>query len=158
MLSYQTKARLESLHRFFCNTTECLTEEDSRFAPNEGMHTVAQHVAEVAHTIDWFVDGAFGDKGFDLDFEAGQRKIMGFKSLTKARRKLDKAIERAVKAVEGKTDEELLRLLPAESPMEGQPIQTVFWAITDHTAHHRGALAVYARLLGKSPRIPYLDE
>jgi uncharacterized damage-inducible protein DinB len=158
MLSSQIIARLESIHQFFSNATECLAEEDSKFSPKEGMHTVAQHVAEVAHTIDWFVEGAFGDKGFDLDFDAGQKKIMGFKSLTKARRKLDKAIDRAVKAVEGKTDGELLRLLPAESPMEGQPIETVFWAITDHTAHHRGVLAVYARLLGKSPRIPYLDE
>ncbi|RXE95553.1 DinB family protein [Pseudoalteromonas phenolica] len=27
----------------------------------------------------------------------------------------------------------------------------------DHTAHHRGALAQYARLLGHSPKIPYFD-
>ena len=158
MLSSQITARLESLYQFFCNTTECLAEDDSRFAPKEGMYTVAQHVAEVAHTIDWFVEGALGDKGFDLDFEAGQKKIMSFKSLTKARKRLKEAIDKAVKAVEGKSDEELLRPLPADSPMQGQPIETVFWAITDHTAHHRGALAVYARLLGKSPRIPYLDE
>ncbi len=28
-------------------------------------------------------------------------------------------------------------------------------AITDHTSHHRGALSVYARLLGKVPAMPY---
>ncbi len=28
---------------------------------------------------------------------------------------------------------------------------------SSHTAHHRGALAVYARLLGKVPAMPYMD-
>jgi hypothetical protein len=28
---------------------------------------------------------------------------------------------------------------------------------TDHTAHHRGALTVYSRLLGKVPKMPYAD-
>jgi len=28
-------------------------------------------------------------------------------------------------------------------------------AIVDHTAHHRGALSVYARLPGKVPMMPY---
>ncbi len=158
MLSSQITARLKSTHKFFSNTTACLAEEDSVFAPKEGMHTVAQHVAEVAHTIDWFVEGAFGTKGFDMDFEAGQEKIMGCKSLTEARRRLNEAVDKAVKALEGKSDKELLKPLPAESHMEGQPTETIFWAMTDHTAHHRGALAVYARLLGKTPKIPYLDE
>ncbi len=158
MLSSQITARLKAILQFFSNTTECLTEEDSVFAPSEGMYTVAQHVAEVAHTIDWFVEGAFGTKGFDMDFEAGKKKYMSYTSLEQARKYLKEAVDRAVKAVEGKSDEELLKPLPAESHMEGQPIETIFWAMTDHTAHHRGALAVYARLLGKTPKIPYLDE
>lgn len=157
MLSEKIIARLKSLHQFFSNTTECLAEEDSVFAPGEGMHTVAQHMAEVAHTIDWFVEGAFGTEGFDMDFEAGRRKIMGCQSLNEARRRLNEAVEKAVKFVEGKTDDELRKPLPAESHMEGQPTETIFWAITDHTAHHRGALAVYARLLGKTPKMPYTD-
>ena len=28
--------------------------------------------------------------------------------------------------------------------------------LVDHTAHHRGALAVYARLVGKTPSMPYM--
>ncbi|MCF8432232.1 MAG: DinB family protein [Melioribacteraceae bacterium] len=31
----------------------------------------------------------------------------------------------------------------------------VVGAIADHSAHHRGALAVYARLAGKVPKMPY---
>ena len=126
MLSSQITARLESLHQFFSNTTECLAEEDSKFAPKESMHTVAQHVAEAAHTIDWFLEGAFGDKCFDLDFEAGHKKIMGFRSLTKARKLLKKAIDRAVKAVEGKTDEELLKFLPVQISHAGPANRNCF--------------------------------
>jgi uncharacterized damage-inducible protein DinB len=33
----------------------------------------------------------------------------------------------------------------------------IFGAITDHTAHHRGALTVYARLAGAVPPMPYAD-
>jgi len=37
------------------------------------------------------------------------------------------------------------------------PRLVVIGAISDHTAHHRGALTVYARLLGKEPKMPYMD-
>jgi uncharacterized damage-inducible protein DinB len=33
----------------------------------------------------------------------------------------------------------------------------IFGAITDHTAHHRGALTVYARLNGIVPPMPYME-
>jgi uncharacterized damage-inducible protein DinB len=41
--------------------------------------------------------------------------------------------------------------------MTGAPKMAVVGAIGDHTAHHRGALAVYARLLGKEPKMPYAN-
>ena len=34
-------------------------------------------------------------------------------------------------------------------------IGSVIGALADHTAHHRGALAVYARMVGKEPKMPY---
>jgi uncharacterized damage-inducible protein DinB len=40
--------------------------------------------------------------------------------------------------------------------MGGLPRQCIVGAISDHTAHHRGALGVYARLLGRVPAMPYL--
>jgi uncharacterized damage-inducible protein DinB len=40
--------------------------------------------------------------------------------------------------------------------MSGQPKFMVIKELTDHTSHHRGALAVYARLLGRQPDQPYL--
>jgi uncharacterized damage-inducible protein DinB len=46
----------------------------------------------------------------------------------------------------------------ADGPiMGGAPRMAIFGAITDHTAHHRGALTVYARLGGAVPPMPYAD-
>jgi len=39
--------------------------------------------------------------------------------------------------------------------MKGAPKMSIVYALADHTAHHRGALSVYARLLGKKPQMPY---
>ena len=36
-----------------------------------------------------------------------------------------------------------------------EPRLGVVSGIVDHTAHHRGSLAVYARLRGKVPPMPY---
>ena len=39
----------------------------------------------------------------------------------------------------------------------GAPRSAIIPAMADHTAHHRGALTVYARLCGKTPSMPYGD-
>jgi uncharacterized damage-inducible protein DinB len=41
--------------------------------------------------------------------------------------------------------------------MGGLPKHAIWTAVLDHTAHHRGALTVYSRLLGKVPAMPYMD-
>ena len=51
-------AQLDLAQEYFDRSTGSLTEEDSAFAPAEGLLTVAQHVAHAAHTIDWFFAGA----------------------------------------------------------------------------------------------------
>lgn len=43
----------------------------------------------------------------------------------------------------------------AENPILSGPVHHVVAAIVDHTAHHRGALTVYARLRGQVPAMPY---
>ena len=45
--------------------------------------------------------------------------------------------------------------IPKDNIMGGAPRGAAVDAITDHTAHHRGALAVYARLADKEPPMPY---
>ncbi len=45
--------------------------------------------------------------------------------------------------------------LPEGPVMGGAPRMAIISAIEEHTAHHRGALSVYSRLLGLGPPVPY---
>lgn len=112
-------------------------------------------MASVALTIDWFIEGAFGEEGFELDFEKHLVEIKEVSSLTEARTMQAAAFARAEEVVGDKSDEELSEPLPEGPIMAGAPRLAVFSAIADHNAHHRGALTVYARLLGKTPAMPY---
>jgi uncharacterized damage-inducible protein DinB len=132
-----------------------LEEADSQFAPHEGMMTVAQQVAHAAQTLDWFIQGATRPEGFDLDFAAHAKEVAAVTSLAAARVWMDKAYAHAVAFLRSQTPEELARPLPAGPVMGGQPVTDIVWAMVEHTAHHRGALTVYSRMLGKVPVMPY---
>jgi uncharacterized damage-inducible protein DinB len=134
-----------------------LTEDDSTYAPVEGVYTAAQHVAHVAQTIDWFFDGAFRPEGFDMDFEAHDRAVRTVNSLAQARASLARTVEQARRTIAARSEEEWQQPLPEGPVMGGLPRAAIFGGITDHTAHHRGALTVYARLRGKVPPMPYMD-
>lgn len=148
--------QLKSASEFFKRSTSCLSEEDSGFSPAEGTFTVVNQVAHVAQTIDWFMDGMFSRKGFDLDFEAHAKRMMTCTSLTAAREWFDRSIQSAIDTINNKTDQELLQPMPEGPVMGGAPRTAVLGGIVDHTAHHRGALTVYSRLLGKVPPMPYM--
>jgi uncharacterized damage-inducible protein DinB len=119
------------------------------------MMTVAQQVAHTAQTIEWFLDGASRPEGFDLDFAEHAKALAEVRSLTEARNRLDNAFVRAVDFLRGKTPEDLARPLPPGPVMGGRPVFEIIGAMVEHTAHHRGALTVYSRLLGKVPPMPY---
>jgi uncharacterized damage-inducible protein DinB len=121
------------------------------------MFTVAAVVAHVAQTIDWFVAGAFAEGGFDMDFERMDKEVRGVASLAEARAWFAKSVAAAKAAVEGRSMEEWSAPLPPGPIMGGLPRFAIFGALTDHTAHHRGALTVYSRLLGKVPPMPYME-
>lgn len=148
---------LSSAHDFFTRSTRNLTEAHSGFAPAPGMMTLAQQVAHAAHTIDWFMEGAFRPQGFDVNFEEHAKQVAAVTSLAAARAWFDKAIASAKATVATKTDADLMVPLPKDGIMGGAPRFAVFSALTDHTAHHRGALTVYARLQGVVPPMPYMD-
>ena len=156
-LAQQALTDLKSAHEFFNRSTRNLTEAHSSFAPAEGMMTAAQQVAHVAHTIDWFMEGAFRPEGFDVNWEE-QAKITGAcTSLAEARAWFERAVANGLAKVEVLNDADLLAPI-AEGPiMGGVPRIAIFGAITDHTAHHRGALTVYARLNGIVPPMPYME-
>lgn len=145
---------LANVKRCFETTISCLDEADSGFAPSEDVFTVAGHVAHTAQTVDWFVEGVFGD-GWDMDFERHLEEVREFTSLADARKYLDDAFARVIAVVGAASDEELASPIPDRRIMAGAPRSAITQGIADHSAHHRGALSVYARLLGKVPPMPY---
>lgn len=148
---------LSAVKEYFDRSTRALTEEDSGFAPAEGMWTAAQQVAHVAQTIEWFVEGAFAPGGFSMDWEAMGKEVEATNSLAAARAWLDRAVATAHAKIEAASDEEWAQPLPPGPIMGGMPRFVIFGSISDHSAHHRGALTVYARLRGKVPPMPYME-
>ena len=145
---------LESTHKFFKTTLSIFTPEDEAFAPFPELYTVAGHVAHAADSIDWFIEGAFGD-GWDMEFDASIAKAKAVTSLDEAKEWLDRAFANAIAVIGAASDETLFEPIPDPRIMGGAPRAAVVSGIVDHTAHHRGSLAVYARLVGKEPMMPY---
>ena len=155
-LSENCIAELANAERFFNTSTKELTEDMSAFTPAEGMMTAAQQVAHNAQVIDWFMEGAFRPEGFDMDFDGQTARVSKVTSLAAAREWFAKSIGDAKALLGSKSDGELMSPLADGPIMGGAPRMAIMSAITDHTAHHRGALTVYTRLQGKVPPMPYM--
>jgi uncharacterized damage-inducible protein DinB len=150
--------QLKSTREWFDRSTRCLTEDDSAFAPSEGMFTTAQQVAHVAWTVNWFLDGAFRNaEGFDLDFDKEKAALAKVTSLAEARGQVEQAFADAEEEIGKRSAAELAEPLPPGPVMGGAPRGTIVGAIGDHTSHHRGALTVYSRLRGHTPPMPYME-
>ena len=152
---YYFANQLVASQDFFERSTRVLDEADSGFRPREGMMTVAQQVAHTAQTLDWFIEGAFRPEGYDLDFAKHAQALEAVTSLAAARQMLKAAYANAIQVLRSRSAEDLARPLPPGPIMGGQPISDIVWAMVEHTAHHRGALTVYSRELGKVPPMPY---
>lgn len=148
----QVKDSIEFLER----SASCLTEDDATFKPTEDSMTVAQQLAHIGHTVDWFLQGVFGE-GFDLDFEAHAKVILGHDKLAPAMQLARDAHGRLSERLRKATPEELEGPIPPGPIMGGLPRRWVIYALLDHTAHHRGALTVYSRLRGHTPKMPYME-
>ena len=59
--------------------------------------------------------------------------------------------------LEGLSSEELNQLMPDNPFFGAVPRFEVLASAADHTAHHRGALGVYLRLLGIAPTMVYSE-
>jgi uncharacterized damage-inducible protein DinB len=90
-----------------------------------------------------------------LEIEEQAKDLAAVTSLTAARQMLDAAYANAIHFLRSGSPEDLARPLPPGPVMGGQPITDIVWAMVEHTAHHRGALTVYSRQLGKVPPMPY---
>jgi uncharacterized damage-inducible protein DinB len=78
-------------------------------------------------------------------------------SLSAARAWVERACAAAKAGIEAHSDADWMAQLAPGPIMGGQPRFVIFGALTDHSAHHRGALTVYSRLLGKVPPMPYME-
>ncbi len=145
---------LESTRKFFLTTLSIFVEADSHFAPHPEMYTVAGQVAHTAITVDWFMAGGFGS-GWDENYDEHIRQAKAVTSLAAAKAMLVTAIDRAIATVTSASTDTMREPIPNDVIMHGAPRASVISGIADHTAHHRGSLAVYARLLGKVAPMPY---
>jgi len=148
---------LRASKEYFDRSSRCLQEEHSKFAPAEGMYTVAQQVAHAAQAVEWCVEGAFRPEGFDMDMEKAHAEVTRVTSLAEARAWMDRAYAKSMERIGSSTMEELQQLLPPGPVMGAVPRAAVVAATCEHTAHHRGALAVYSRLCGLKPPMPYME-
>jgi uncharacterized damage-inducible protein DinB len=146
---------LQSIQTFFEKTVSCFQPGDGGFAPKEGMFTVAQHIAHAAQTVEWFMEGAFRPQGMEMDFAALEAEVRQIESLEDAMAWWRSALQEAHAALEGSAPEAWDEPIRGHL-MAGMPRRSILGGLNDHTAHHRGALAVYARLLGREPPMPYM--
>ena len=148
---------IKSSQEFFERSTRVLSESDSEFRPANESFTVAQQVAHVAHTIHWFLDGALSSEGFDLNFAEHSAILQKVTSLQQARAQLNRAYETLIGKVQSMSEQELTAPMADSPVMGGEPRYEAFLGLIEHTAHHRGALTVYTRLLNKAPLMPYME-
>ena len=145
---------LRATLKFFETTLSVFEPGDAGFAPSPEMYTVSGHVAHAAGSVDWFIEGAFGE-GWNMDFDADIAEAKAVTSLEEATSWLHRAFGNAIAVVGEASDDVLFAAIPDTRIMDGAPRAAVVSGIVDHTAHHRGSLAVYARLIGKVPPMPY---
>jgi uncharacterized damage-inducible protein DinB len=146
---------LAKQQEFFVRGTACFRPQDAGYAPQPGLFTVAGQIAHAAMTVDWFIAGAFSPAGFDMDFPAHERAARAVIALDDAFARFKTGYDAAVARFAAASMAELQAPIAAGPIMGGAPRLAIVGALGDHTAHHRGCLAVYARMLGLAPPMPY---
>ncbi|MBC7982537.1 MAG: DinB family protein [Candidatus Obscuribacterales bacterium] len=174
--------RLQRHKEFFHHTVDCFEEQDGPFKPRSNMLSVTGQIHHVTGGIELFLSGLVLSldrfNGIQLvSRRAPAAQWIGLKegfsnlawtalsnkdadattypqSFENALRGFDETIDLAADIFGQLTPEELVLPL-SENPMGIKNPMYVLEMLIDHTAHHRGALAQYARLLGKEPNFPY---
>jgi len=147
---------LRNERRFLRNVIKDFKPEHADFRPKPEMMSVGQQIHHIAHTVHWFHEGGFG-AGFEMDFEKFMAEDRKPWTLEAALAELDKSYDAFLAGLERESDARLGETLPPNPILGEVPRAAVVNACTDHTAHHRGSLAVYLRLLGLTPAMPYMD-
>jgi uncharacterized damage-inducible protein DinB len=114
------------------------------------MMNVAQQIRHIASVTRWCREGAFG-KGFDMDFAKMEMEGRQPCTLEEAITQLNQIYDEFIQLLQNISDKDLNTLLP-DNPIVGPvPRFAIVKVNNEHTAHHRGALTVYIRLLGRKP-------
>ncbi len=140
---------------YLMNILNAFPPEQGGFCPAAGMMSAAQQANHLASTVRWFAEGAFGG-GFDMDFEKLEAVNKADVTWDEAMAKINSAYDDYIAFLVTLTAGELDDAMP-DNPIfpPGTPRSGVIYAQGDHTAHHRGALSVYLRLLGVVPPMVY---
>lgn len=155
MTGQEAAAIVRQERRYLMNILQAFPPDQGGFSPAPGMMTAAQQVHHLARTVRWFAAGAFGT-GFDMDFEKMEADNRADIAWDEAMRRIDTAYADFTAFLETLDAAELDAAMPANPIFpEGTPRSAVILAQGDHTAHHRGALSVYLRLLGVVPPMVY---
>ena len=182
---YVRKIRYQ--REFFQRSLSCFTDEDSFFQPTAKSLTLIGQVIHVTMAIEYFLCGMFGpfvgygpmsrlELGFvdmiwtrhsdtdinPTDFNPEHMSIellsaMG--SLSQAMELFGKTMDRAAAMFASKTPLAIAtQQLPPNAIFDPEAtLGDTLEMMNDHTAHHRGAIVMYGRLLGRSPKLPYFD-
>lgn len=154
MTGAEAAADLRRERHYLQNILKDFKPEHGDFRPVEAMMSVAQQINHIAFTTRWFREGAFG-AGFNMDFAMIEAENKRQLTLEEAMARLDAAYDGFAAFLAGLSEADLAAPMPANPIFGEAPRLAVLAANADHTAHHRGALSVYLRLLGITPTMIY---
>ena len=143
--------------KFLDNILRDLKPEHGGFRPVDEMMTVSQQIKHIALTTRWFYSKALGT-GFDFaSFEEYLEEMKKPITLREALDLLNETYDESISAFEKMTGEEFDEVVK-DDPMLGTFRKSdMILYNNEHTAHHRGALSVYLRLKGITPRMIYAE-
>lgn len=151
----QVLERLDEARATFQTVCAIFAETDANYAPRDDMYTVAEQVGHSAAMIDWFLRGAIGGGDPARDYLGQDQLVRSTITLVEAKAWLADAFDRARDFFSKQDAGSLSRPIVDCPLLEGHPLACMVVRISEHCAHHRGALGIYARMLGKAPPVPY---
>ncbi len=174
-------------HEYFHRVVDIFDESESAFRPSKDLLSVAGQILHVSMLIEYFLSGMFGsyegltplsdsELGFMdmswtkiadekdlhqvLDPARWSRPFMASTSVIEALKLFDDVTDKAAELIGAMSLQDFATAQPPINPVlppEKFQYPDILEVMNDHTAHHRGALVVYAHLLEKDPKMPYFD-
>lgn len=140
--------KLQSAEDHLFKVLNLASDSDGDFVPAEGMLSLSHQVAYIAQSNEWFLEGMFGR--FSEEFDSMDQKVSEVSCLKSALAWLKDSFASFHGRLADCEDELLRERLPPGPIMGGVPRYIVVGALADNCAHHRGAVATYLKILGKS--------